>query len=556
MTPIRVVWATRRTDVAARGYWDQAMITDLLDRVQWRPVGGYRFEHHIGFDRIPPGEGAVVIVPGRMEPDANWLNEKLVRLPWCVVLLTSDEEARFPWRDLSHPNMLVWAQTPHPEVHDGIDGTFPVGYTPETRRVSALQAGPDRKLDWVFAGQVTHQRRRDLVAELVNDETDGLLLATDMFGSGMDQSAYLATMCDAKVAPCPGGPVNPDTFRAWEALQAGCVPMLDTQAGEKEGLDGYWAMLFGDDMPPFPLIGDWAEFRPMLDTMLVDWPYEAARAGAWWIGYQRNLAYRLDSAIFKTGGPVAQGTSLADLITVIIPTSPIEANPDLSHLVETMRSLNDVGLEGCEVLVMCDAVRPEQAHLADAYHEALAELVRLCRHEWPNVLPIVHTEHQHQARMTSHALDLVKTPAVLFVEHDCPLDPPIDWWPLVDLIEDGTANLVRFHHEAQVLDVHRHMMPTDGPETVNGVELWRCGQWSQRPHLAATGYYRRIMADHFDPDGRFMVEDVMHSVLEVAMNEDQWDDHRVWMYHEPGPVGIRHSRHLDARQGAPKWVDK
>jgi hypothetical protein len=127
---------------------------------------------------------------------------------------------------------------------------------------------------------------------------------------------------------------------------------------------------------------------------------------------------------------------------------------------------------------------------------------------------------------------------------------------LVDLITDGTANLVRFHHEAQVLDEHRHLMPAPGPETVGGVELWRCGQWSQRPHLASADYYRRIIGDYFGEDERFMIEDRMHSILEVALNEDRWDDHRLWMYHEPGPVGIRHSRHLDARGRQPKWVDR
>jgi hypothetical protein len=558
VTPIRVVWATRRTDVAARGYWDQAMITDVMDRVQWRPVGGYRFDHQIGFDQLPAETGAVVIVPGRMEPDADWLNVQLAGLPWCVVLITSDEEARFPWRDLSHPNMRVWAQTPHPEVHDGIDGTFPVGYTPETRRVTALEASTERALEWMFAGQVTHDRRRACVDQLnadLNRGTEGLLLATELFAAGMELAAYLAALCDAKVAPCPGGPVNPDTFRLWEALQAGCVPLVDTEAGEKEGLDGYWPFLL-DGPAPFPLVDDWANFRLLADGVLEDWPFQSAKVGAWWIGYQRDLAYRLDEAVWKTGGPPRATTRLADLITVIVPTSPVESNPNLSHLVETMRSLNDVGLDGCEVLICCDGVRPEQAHLAAAYHQALAELVRLCRHEWPNVLPVVFDEHQHQARMTRHVLDLVHTPNVLFVEHDCPLDPPINWWPIIDTLEDGTANLVRFHHEAHVLDEHRHLMPTPGPEQVNGLRLWRCGQWSQRPHLARTPYYRRIMDDFFDPEERWMIEDRMHSILEVAMDEKRWDDHRVWMYCEPGPVGYRHSRHLDTRQGAPKWVDR
>ena len=553
---IPVVWACRRDDVAARGYWDQTMITDLFDRVLWRPALGYEFTHLIGFDRVTPGEGAVVVVPARMEPDADWLNVQMADLPWCVVVLSSDEEARFPWTDLDHPNMRIWVQTPHPGVHQGADGFLPVGYTPPTRDVTALEDDADRKLDWVFAGQVTHRRRQELHRVLLDIGSDGLLLATDEFAGGMPQEAFISTLCDAKVAPCPAGPVNPDTFRLWEALQAGCVPVLDPVAGEKEGLERYWDVLFAGDMPPFPIVDEWDEFPALLAGLVDGWPFQAAQTGAWWMRYQRDLAYRFDMAIEQAGGTRPKVSHLADLITVVVTTSPVEANPGLPHLVETLGSLNDVGLAGCEVIVECDGVRTEQDTMTSRYHDALDELVRRCRHDWPNVLPVVHDQHQHQARMMRHALDQVRTPLVLFVEHDCPLDPPINWWPLVDLITDGTANLVRFHHEAQVLDEHRHLMPAPGPETVNGIELWRCGQWSQRPHLASADYYRRILGDHFDPEERWMIEDRMHSVIEVALNEDRWGDHRLWMYHEPGPTGIRHSRHLDARGEQPKWVDK
>ena len=30
--------------------------------------------------------------------------------------------------------------------------------------------------------------------------------------------------------PCPSGPATPDSFRLWEALEAGCVPIADGYA--------------------------------------------------------------------------------------------------------------------------------------------------------------------------------------------------------------------------------------------------------------------------------------------------------------------------------------
>jgi len=551
MTP--VVWATSRTDVAARGYWDQTMLQDLFDRVAWAPVGGCRFEHRTSFTE----EGSVVVIPGRMEPDAGWLNEQIAPLPWVLIIVTSDEEGRFPWQDLTHPNMRIWVQTPHPDRHQGADGFLPVGYTPGTRDTAAELASDDRILEWAFAGQVTHDRRRAMLDQLHAHPEGGLVVATDRFADGVPHTAFMADLCNAKTAPCPGGPQTPDTFRLWEALQAGCVPLVDTKAGERPDLGDYWGMLFTD--APFPMIGDWAEFRTTLERTNRVWHYEAARAGAWWLAYQRRLSYALTDTVCALAGSQPEQVGVEDLVTVLVPTSPVPANPDIGHLIATLSSLADRGLGGCETMIMCDGVRPVQSHLETGYHAALQRLVQHAQHDWPRVLPIVHDSHQHQARMTRHALSLVRTPLVLFVEHDCPLvGPAPDWEALAKIVTGGEANLIRFHHEPQVLDEHRHLMPGEGPETVDGVNLWKCAQWSQRPHLASANYYRRILGDWFAEDDRWMVEAKMHGVLQTAWEDrgmEGWGEHRVWMYHEPVGGSIKRSATTDARGDEPSWED-
>ena len=248
---IDVIWACRRDDVQARGYWDQTMLTDLFDRKLWTPAGGRRFQHMDSFDAHNPSEGAVVITPGRMEPDADWINEHIEPWPWVLVVVTSDEEARFPWQQFRHPNMKVWVQTP-----DGgtPDGTLPVGYTPGTIEQAAKHASVDRAWDWFFAGQITHPRRHQMV-EAFKDVPRGAILGTEMFADGIDHDEFMAELCDTKIAPCPGGPVCPDTFRLWEALQAGCVPLVDLEAGERDRGD-YWNHLLGDDAA-LEFVTDW-----------------------------------------------------------------------------------------------------------------------------------------------------------------------------------------------------------------------------------------------------------------------------------------------------------
>lgn len=542
---VQVLWWTSNDGVGRRGYWDQALLEDVFARRVWRPALGPEYLHTTDPDELDGG--AVVVVPARMENgEVGPLQQLLDRLPWVLLVLTSDEERAFPWQQLRHPNMRVWVQTPHPHRDADADHVLPVGYPPDTPELADRYVTADRPLDWAFMGQVTH-RRREQAAQAMRGLDGGQLLETDGFTAGVPREAYLADLAAAKLAPCPGGPQTPDTFRLWEALEAGCVPLVDTEAGERE-MVGYWRRMLG--ATPWPEVGDWVELGRLVRRELADWPANAVRCSAWWQAYKRDLAYQLDDAVAELRGCRPAPGSLADLVTVLVPTSPVVSHPSLSMLVDTLASIGAAGLAECEVIVMADGVRAEQAHYQQAYTEALRELVECCEHDWPNVLPVVHASHQHQARMARHALGVVRTPLLLFVEHDCPLVGEFDWWRLCNLLLADRADLVRFHHEAAVHPEHLHLMVGEGPAVWDGVPVWPTRQWSQRPHLARADYYRRILADHFDPDERWMIEDRMHTVVQDAA----WADHRLLLYHPDGSL-VRH-RHTDGRQGDPKWVDR
>jgi len=124
---------------------------------------------------------------------------------------------------------------------------------------------------------------------------------------------------------------------------------------------------------------------------------------------------------------------------------------------------------------------------------------------------------------------------------------------LTDAVQ-GEADAVRLHHETHVLDVHMLLMP-DGRETktVAGLPMVRTVQWSQRPHVASTGFYRWMMGEHFTSRDNVFIEDRMHSVLEVAWRKHGdagWNRYRLWMYHPEG--NIKRSTHLDGRAGEDK----
>jgi hypothetical protein len=161
-------------------------------------------------------------------------------------------------------------------------------------------------------------------------------------------------------------------------------------------------------------------------------------------------------------------------------------------------------------------------------------------------MPVVFDDHRHQANMTRAALELVDTPYVVFVEHDTPFsDEPIDWPAVLAAMATEHFDVIRFYHEAQPPLEHSHLMIGD-PIEVAGCPVQRTIQWSQRPHIAPTGYYRRIISTHFPSTCRTMIEDKMHGV-----SQDDEPGNRLAIY---APQGTwRRSLHLDGRGADPKY---
>ena len=132
----------------------------------WNPVNGFEFENIFSLSAVPEGEGAVVIIPARYHyRDVSRINEDLSRFPWVVLMLVGDEESIFPTEELRHPNFRLWVMTPIPGKHKA-DHFLTHGYTPQTRPILKGFECPKKYTDWFFAGQITHQRRKECIAQL------------------------------------------------------------------------------------------------------------------------------------------------------------------------------------------------------------------------------------------------------------------------------------------------------------------------------------------------------------------------------------------------------
>lgn len=534
----------------AHDQWDAHQFTELLGGDLTPP--GRTFTHHL--DRLPAGvEGAVVIVAGRYPEALDRVRAAIAPLAWVLLIVTGDEASVFPWRAVEHPNLRWWIMTPRPDVHAGLDARFVGSGWPPHLRANLDGHDLPRERDWCFAGQVNHERRHRLV-DTLRERGGGTLIRTAGFAEGLAPAVYADLLARTRVVPCPSGRETPDSFRLYEALEAGCVPLADAACPAYADRD-YWSMVFPEP-PPFDLVDDWGDVGKHIDAALDGWAHRANVVQAWWLRHRVRMSGWLAADLDHLAGPrIWLDRTVDEDITVIIPTSPVPSHPSTAVLEETVGTVRG-HLPGARIVLSFDGVRAEQEDRRADYDEYTRLALRLCR-AWGNVLPIVADEHLHQAGATAAALARVTTPLVLFVEHDTPLTPdcPVEWDGIAAAILAGDVNLVRLHHEAHVLDEHRHLMIGPGPVEMHGVRLWPTAQFSARPHLASTAYYRSMLARWFPAGARTMIEDRMYGVVETAWREDRhtgWALHRIATYCPPGD-NIKRSYHLDARGDAPKY---
>lgn len=559
MTEIPLTWLSFCEDCPPKGRWDQMFLERIFNGEEWVVPNRYHFtedadDRQAGIHIFPASH---YVEHDEVEMAIDGLEHLLAVSPWALIIATCDEASLFPWHLVKgfDDRHRLWLQTPQTHHLYPPDTRFiPIGsHTPPSRFARLARTDWKKDADLFFSGQVTHERRERMWEALqkIKSEQPDLNIkinATDAFASGLEESVYLREMVDAKIVPCPSGIVSEDSFRLYEALEAQAVPFLDRYRG-----DGDWAEYLFLESADCPLgVFDWPDLQ---FGGMQGWEREAAAASAWWQQYKRDLVWDLHRTVSQLRQDSWAGSdSHFRQITVIIPTSPMPSNPDIDILEETIQSVKD-RLPDVEIIVMIDGVRDEQADREADYVEYARRVCARYAAD-PHVVPIFHEAHMHQSGMTRHVLDHVHTEYLMFVEHDTPLVGDIDFGKVVETMHADDINMMRFHHDVAVHETSAHLyMETEPPE---GQPYLRTVQWSQRPHVARTSFYRHIISLYFGADSRTMIEDVMHGTVQHLHNGSKkrvlrgWEAWRLAVW-APEMWNLKRSGHLDGRAGDPKY---
>lgn len=294
MSDVPVIWAFGNRGDRCHGLVEDALAGEF-------GATGLTFTHYMELSAAGRDvQGALVVVSGGVQRDyADQIATALDRLQWALVLVTADEETRFPWRLLNGPGRKIWLQMPCGIKTKGVDRVFPIGYPTGTRQKlrKLAPASPvgARRLPWTFIGQMQHRQRRDCIETLGERRDGGRVCRTAGFQQGYDKEEFLTILLNTKLAPSPSGMYTTDCFRVWESLECGCLPVCDRRHFLQPEGYSYWTDLLGEP-PPFPTVDKWRDFNAIADKYAKDKALlerDTQKALVWWAGYKTKFAVDL-----------------------------------------------------------------------------------------------------------------------------------------------------------------------------------------------------------------------------------------------------------------------
>ena len=121
---------------------------------------------------------------------------------------------------------------------------------------------PFRTLTWSFFG-TDWNNRKDLLQPLM--DVSGAY-KTQFFKdwkdpNALDEKTYISTLLDTIFVPCPDG-MNPETFRFYEALECGCLPIL-----VRSETNSIWVDWVAENLQILPL-DDWSKAPEFVKSLL------------------------------------------------------------------------------------------------------------------------------------------------------------------------------------------------------------------------------------------------------------------------------------------------
>jgi len=147
----------------------------------------------------------------------------------------------------------------------------------------------NRKYKWAFTGTPHKSSRHDLLFQLFSIKPF-FCHKTEKFNTKIISAEEMSeVLSSTEFLPCPNGFYHPETYRLYEALQCGCIPIV-------EDTYKYYDRLFPSN--PFIKVEKWADVRPILKSWEKDQiKKKQEECINWWNNYKNNLQELLKNKV-------------------------------------------------------------------------------------------------------------------------------------------------------------------------------------------------------------------------------------------------------------------
>ena len=186
---------------------------------------------------------------------------------------------------------IVWRNFAYPRFQQRTGlYSFPIGprveFLEPRFQIKYNQPASLRDFPWGFMGTLWPSGSRGLATSLfLRGLPHGFFYGCRGFARGLPIHSYQAKLLQCSFVLCPEGDRHLDTFRLYEALQSGCIPVLVDQRSMAADLLGF--------VVPFPVFDNWLNALDWVKSLLAN-PVELDKTqeliGMWWQQHRNSLS--------------------------------------------------------------------------------------------------------------------------------------------------------------------------------------------------------------------------------------------------------------------------
>ncbi len=183
------------------------------------------------------------------------------------IIHLSDEEGMdgdWLYKHIS-PSIIVWRNFNQSrfDIHKNVRN-FPLGATRGFLAFNPWVKSSKRKFVWNFVGTNWPNSEREKAIKQFKslDLGSNFLYLGEEFSRGVDSNKYKHILLDSMFTICPGGARHIETFRFYESLEAGSIPLSIIS---KECMDN----LFHTGLPPMPIFKNWNEVLSYVNELIL-----------------------------------------------------------------------------------------------------------------------------------------------------------------------------------------------------------------------------------------------------------------------------------------------